>query len=250
MFIRIVCAVTALLVSTGVHAQVGSLTSPECIVGGIAGGLLGNQVGKGNGNKAAVALGSVIGCAAGSRIQQNPSAPHVYMQPQYSYPVYPPADSATEQYLNRSYTWRDGRPFAPQCFSQWMGGSRGHLPMSAQGRQALRNATSILGQSHESSQQALLMHHTVQQRLHGLQMDAQNPQTRLIVGTAIDAQIEHAQREERRVARQYKEAYDNHNAVVEQTLRACEYSAARGEDVSEFSSLLAYMDPLPTPNKR
>jgi hypothetical protein len=266
MLIRTLCASAALLAATSVSAQNLNIGTPECIIGGIAGGILGNQVGKGDGNKAAVAVGSLLGCATGQRIgNQEPAvivhvpAPHGYghgrppvypQQPQYGYENYHSNGGSAEQYYNRSYTWRDGRPFAPACFSQWMGSSQGQIPMTPQGRHALRNATKALGQSHQMSQEALMTVSAVQQRLQGLQMDAQNPQTRWIVGNSIDAQIDQAQREERRVLKQYKEAYETHNAVVEQTLRACEYSAVRGEDVSEFSSLLNYMDPLPVPSRR
>ena len=41
------------------------------VIGGIAGGLLGNQVGQGNGRTAATAVGAVAGAIVGDRIQNN-----------------------------------------------------------------------------------------------------------------------------------------------------------------------------------
>lgn len=262
MMIRTVIASAALLGATVASAQNLNIGTPECIIGGIAGGILGNQVGKGDGNKAAVAVGSVLGCATGQRVAQ-PDVIERVPGPHYGYgrhgvpgpyyggyEGYPSNARTTEQYYNRSYTLRDGRPFAPACFSQWMGTSSGSYAITPQGRQALRNATRALSQSHEASQVALMTYSSASQRLNDAQIDASNPQTRWIVGGAIDARVQDAQRDERKALKQYKDAYEQHNMVIEQTLRACEYSAARGEDVSEFASLLNYMDPLPSPRTR
>jgi len=55
--------------------QEQSAVNPGSVIGGIAGALLGGQVGNGNGRVAMAALGAVTGALAGDRVAQRTSQP-------------------------------------------------------------------------------------------------------------------------------------------------------------------------------
>ena len=48
------------------------------VIGGVAGAVLGNQVGKGHGREAATALGAVVGAIAGDRLDNRDRRDHYY----------------------------------------------------------------------------------------------------------------------------------------------------------------------------
>jgi len=58
-----------------VQAQPASAVNPGTVIGGIAGALLGGQVGGGNGRVAMSALGAVTGALTGDRLAQRGSQP-------------------------------------------------------------------------------------------------------------------------------------------------------------------------------
>ena len=61
-------------------AAVGANGYGGVIIGGVAGGLLGNQVVKGHGREAATAAGAVIGAIAGDRLSSQNLQPHRMVQ--------------------------------------------------------------------------------------------------------------------------------------------------------------------------
>ncbi len=71
IFMRSFCATALLIVSIGLVGCSGegpNKADTGMVVGAVAGGILGNQVGKGTGNIAATALGAVVGGIVGSEI--------------------------------------------------------------------------------------------------------------------------------------------------------------------------------------
>ncbi|KKN24841.1 hypothetical protein LCGC14_0890810 [marine sediment metagenome] len=85
------------------QASAGTL---GCLLGAAAGGFGGAQIGKGNGQLAAVAAGTLLGCGAGSSIQNSDQRRY---QPQYQRPYQPryqPYYGQRNGYMNYSYDRR------------------------------------------------------------------------------------------------------------------------------------------------
>jgi uncharacterized protein YcfJ len=56
------------IVTEAAPAQGGGINYGGALIGGVAGGLLGNQVGKGHGREAATAVGAVVGAFTGNQL--------------------------------------------------------------------------------------------------------------------------------------------------------------------------------------
>lgn len=66
--------VAAAMIAASPGAMAQNAINGGCVVGALAGGLLGNTAGGGNGKTALSAIGAVLGCNAGNQVQSNSEA--------------------------------------------------------------------------------------------------------------------------------------------------------------------------------
>jgi hypothetical protein len=241
-----IVAIAALLSASALPGAAQGANAPGafsmgCIGGALAGGLLGNQVGQGDGKTVATAIGSVLGCNAGQNFQGSPAqtqaarAPHsAYPQPSYGYgPRHGyPAPVAPSQ---------SAPPFAPHCFAQWRGDATPQRPISPQGGLAMAKARDILAHSSERVAVAEIRYAQAHAEMVQARGDLANPQTRLLMGNGMDGRAQRTEQLARQASNDRTEAERHYFADIARALDACEYSAARGEDVTAFSSMEALM---------
>ncbi len=93
----------ALLVAVPQQANAGTL---GCLLGAAAGGLGGAQIGKGRGQLAAVAAGTLFGCGAGSSIQNSDQQRYQRTYQRTYQPPYRPQYGQRDYYINYGYDRR------------------------------------------------------------------------------------------------------------------------------------------------
>lgn len=104
--------------TASIQAEAGTT---GCLLGGAGGGFGGSKIGKGSGQLAATALGALLGCAVGSKIQdvnQQPQPQYNRSQPQYNrYPPRQPQPPFQSRYddFNARYGPPSVQPVRPAC---------------------------------------------------------------------------------------------------------------------------------------
>ena len=223
------------------QSQAGSING-GCIGGANVGGLLGHQVGRGDGRTAATAIGSVLGCNAGQTIQSNNERLNAMGQPTvvFAAPQYaPPQGYAMPAPVSGPMPTR---PFAPYCLGQWHGQTNGTMALSPQGSMALSKVESLLRDSGARLDGAQARYSQAYEAYAQASDDSRNPQTEILMGSGqIQNRLMKADQNARAANYERLDAEKRYFAEVARALDACEFSAARGEDVTAFARLEALM---------
>lgn len=235
--------------------------SEGCITGGLLGGALGNQVGGGDGKKIATVLGAVVGCNEGQQRQYERENRQRFDERRYQHqPVqrwennhnnweneYQRQERLPSWHINasRHQALNYGTEIASMCLGQWDGNVVPTTGISSQGRLALDGIEKTLVHTWKSAQGALDDYVSATNETAKYRDMYENPQSRQIAGASLPALIKKATSIEKQTGQDYKKALTAHQTTVTQMLDICEFSAQKGEDVTGYSHLFKYMEPLP-----
>lgn len=215
------------------HAEDG-IFSAGSVIGAVAGGLLGNQVGGGDGKTIATAAGAVIGSRIGSNVENNierqrqQQAMAAQGYGGYGQGGYPPPVVAGP----------GGSAYAPACFAQWHGQAQPTQPLSAQGRLAMDKMSAVMQRQYRNLEVVSGQYTQVYGEWQQAQQARNNPQTAIIMGDQeVQRRIYTTEYQLNQAARARSDAEATYGGNIVKALDACEWSAARGEDVTAYKDM-------------
>lgn len=227
--------------------QSGGLNT-GCVIGSVAGGLLGNQIGGGNGKTAATALGAVAGCVTGSSIQNNneqgqPQRAHArqaYRQPARGYQNHPQPAYPQPAAHGRSHPMSS---YAPACMAQWSGESQPSRPLSREASVALGKGESMLSESFVQARDAQQDYASAYSNFQRVKQGEANPYNNMNGGDtmAIRDSAARAHADLNKMSRFRQNAEREYAGNTLRVLDACEFAASQGEDVRSFAKLQSLM---------
>lgn len=86
MKIKMLLMVAAVMIAVSATPKQSEAATMGCLLGAAGGGFGGSQFGKGNGKLALTALGTLLGCGAGSAIQDRDQQQYISRQPRFQQP--------------------------------------------------------------------------------------------------------------------------------------------------------------------
>jgi hypothetical protein len=213
-----------------------------CILGAVAGGLLGSKIGDGSGQKVATAAGAVFGCKAGQDVQANSNYRE---QRQAGYGnrgryAEPPRYSRGQQqqgyYDEPVVSSRPMQSYMPHTFAQLDGRESARRPLETQGRMAMDKALADAERAMESNIRAQQIYAQAYQQRDRAHMDSMNPEAQVLMGSGAmrDAATRGDQQLDR-MARARNQANMNFGSQGMKLADLIEFEASRGFDIMPYA---------------
>lgn len=236
----------SMLLASG-SAMADNSINGGCVIGAIAGGVLGNQVGGGNGKTAMTAIGSVLGCKAGQDVQANSD---YRRQQQQGGAVGVPAYGNGNQY--------GGQYPAPVVGAHPMGNYMAHTfgqingqvaPSAPLPQQAVMAMEKALGEAEFRAQQnndAQQQYARAYQQMMQAKQSSMNPEAQVLMGTQGLRNNEYQYQNQLNQASQARNNTNvNFGSAGMRMADLVEFEAAQGYDIRPYANRI--MQVLSTP---
>ena len=198
--------IAAAMLSASPGAMAQNSINGGCVVGALAGGLLGHTAGGGNGKTALSAIGAVLGCNAGQQVQSNTE---MRQQRPAGYPNanagYPNANAGYSN-ANAGYPNQNGAPanyggnysggyqapvvgvhpmgnYMQHTFAQLNGQEQPSQTLTTQGRMAMDKALAEAERRMAENNDAQQGYAQAYQQLNQARMAGSNPEAQVLMGT-------------------------------------------------------------------
>jgi hypothetical protein len=242
------------MMATGAAQAANNAINGGCALGGIAGALLGNQIGGGNGQKVAIAAGGILGCKAGQEVQANSE---YRQQRQAGYP------SARGRQMEQPSRYDNGRPqrqgygggqgqddghgqpvvgpapmqsYMASAFAQIEGRVQPTQDLTTQGRMAMDKALAEAERRMDENldaQQAYAGAYAHQQNARRASM---NPEAQTLLGNrTVQAATYESEKQLNQAAKQRAQANMNFGSAGARMADLAEYEAAQGYDIRPYA---------------
>lgn len=244
-------------VATSAQAADNSING-GCMIGAIAGGLLGNQVGGGNGRKVATAAGAVLGCKSGQDVQANseyrqqrpagydnnrgydnrrysePSRPRYSQQAQPRYEE--PARDSGQYYGQQAMSANPMQSYMPHTFGQIEGRESPSQSLGTQGRMAMDKALAEAESRMRDNVRAQQIYAQLYDQRNGAISQSMNPEAEALMGGS-SLRNNAAQLDQRlnRAGQDRARANANFGSAGMRVANLAEYEAAQGYDVRPYA---------------
>jgi hypothetical protein len=224
-------AAAMLAASPGAMAQ--NSINGGCVVGALAGGLLGHTVGGGNGKTALSAVGAVLGCNAGQQVQANSEARQQM-----------PANYPQQGALPRNYGDNYQAPvvgvhpmgrYMQHTFAQLNGQEMPSQPLTVQGRMAMEKALAEAERRAQENNDAQQGYAQAYQQMNQARMAGNNPEAQVLMGTQAIRNNQYQQEGSLNRASQIRSQTNmNFGSAGMRMADLAEFEAAQGFDVREY----------------
>lgn len=248
-------------VATSAQAADNSING-GCMLGAIAGGLLGNQVGGGNGRKVATAAGAVMGCKSGQDVQANSEyrqqRPAGYdnrgynnnrgydnrgydnrrpQQARYEEPVRDLGQYGNGQdYGQQSMSANPMQSYMPHAFAQIDGRESPSQSLTTQGRMAMDKALAEAENRMRENIQAQQVYAQLYDQRSNAIGQSMNPEAEALVGGgALRNNTYQVEQQLNRAAQVRSNANANFGSAGMRAANLAEYEAAQGYDVRPYA---------------
>lgn len=249
-------------VATSAQAADNSING-GCMIGAIAGGLLGNQVGGGNGRKVATAAGAVMGCKSGQDVQANSEyrqqRPAGYdnrgynnnnrgydnrgydnrrpQQARYEEPVRDLGQYGNGQdYGQQSMSANPMQSYMPHAFAQIDGRESPSQSLTTQGRMAMDKVLAEAENRMRENVQAQQVYAQLYDRRNNAIGQSMNPEAEALVGGgALRNNTNQIEQQLNRASQARSNANWNFGSAGMRAANLAEYEAAQGYDVRPYA---------------
>ena len=226
------------------HAADNSINA-GCVIGGLAGGLLGHQVGGGNGRTVATAAGAMLGCKVGQDQQANTQM-RQQMQAGYPNQGYPNQGYNNSQYAQPVVAPTPMGNYMPHTFAQIDGREAAQNPLTTQGRMAVEKALQDAQMAAEQNVAAQRQYADAYRSMQEAQNNARNPEAQVLLGSGNMQQNSYQQQNSLNNAAQYRNrANINFGSSGMKLADLLEFEASRGYDITPYAQQIK--DVLSTP---
>jgi uncharacterized protein YcfJ len=214
-----------------------------CVIGAIAGGVLGNQVGGGDGRTAMTAIGSVLGCKVGQDVQANSD---YRRQQQQGQAVGVPAYGYGNQYPAPVVGVHPMGNYMPNTFGQINGQVAPTAPLPRQAVMAMDKAMSEVELRAQQNNDAQQQYARAYQQLQQARQSRMNPEAQVLMGTQGLRNNEYQYENQLNQASQARNNTNvNFGSAGMRMADLVEYEAAQGYDIRPYADRI--MSVLSTP---
>lgn len=232
----------SLLLASG-SALADNSINGGCVIGAIAGGVLGNQVGGGNGKTAMTAIGSVLGCKTGQDVQSNSE---YRRQQQPGGVVGVPAYGNGGQYPAPVVGPHPMGNYMPNTFGQINGQIAPSAPLPPQAVMAMEKALADAEFRAQQNNDAQQQYARAYQQMMQARQSSMNPEAQVLMGTQGLRNNEYQYQNQLNQASQAKNNTNvNFGSAGMRMADLVEYEAAQGYDIRGYGDRI--MKVLSTP---